>query len=176
MQREETHFIFNRAPHLQVRLRQVRQLAQGHLALPSGIAGAGAHQQWCVAPHTPRGPQGTTCQQGFHFLSLGSRSTLRQGQAPWLPGGALLLPLPPPSPASSGPPPSVPTLHPQVSRRTGRTPVWHSSRGLPGGLIAGCGQQGLPRRSICSNFMPPRPPPRSPPPLPPAPASPTPPT
>lgn len=69
---------------------------------------------------------------------------------------------PAPSPASIIPPPWSPRSTPSSHAGQAGPPVWHSSRGLPGGLISDCGQQGFPCRSICSNFMPPGPPPAAP--------------
>lgn len=53
----------------------------------------------------------------------------------------------------------VPTLHPQLSHRAWPDLCLALNLDLPSRLISGSRQQGLPCRSICNNFMPPRPPP-----------------
>lgn len=94
----------------------------------------------CVS-HTPR-CQHVHLPARFSFLSRGDCSTIKQSQAPL----SLAVPFsshPRPQPCEHQPL-LVPTLHPQLSRKSGRTPVWHSSAGLPGGLSAGCGRGNTP--------------------------------
>lgn len=110
-------------------------------------------------PHTTL-PTCTTCQQGFYFLSRGDHSTFKQGQAPSLPGGALLLPPPPPallSPPLAGPhapPPALTQDRQDPCLALKPRPAWRADLRLRAA--------GLPRRSICSDFMPPGPPPEAP--------------
>lgn len=126
------------ALYLQQRLREVGRLAQGDPAT-GGIARA----QPTMSP-THHAANVHDLPATFLFSELRQLLHFQARPSPLSPRWCPPPPTPAPSPASTSPPRRVPTLHPQRSRRTGRTPVWHSSLGLPGGLISGCGQRDAP--------------------------------
>lgn len=91
-------------------------------------------------PHTTL-PTCTNLPARFLFSELRQLLHFQARPSPLSPWWCPPPPTPAPRPAHTSPPHRVPTLHPQRSRRT---PVWHWSLGLPGGLISDCRQQDAP--------------------------------
>lgn len=133
------------ALYLQLRFREVGRPAQGDPAT-GGIAGPRAQVSTGQPTASPTHHAANVHNLPARFLFSELRRLLhfQARPSPLSPWRCPPPPTPAPSPARTGPPRRVPTLHPQRSRRTGRTPVWHSSLGLPGGLISDRGQRDAP--------------------------------